>query len=114
MVVDTVRQKQAETKNLDAAVGTAIEQMPEDYAIKPILLANQAEVKSMFLTEFDEEKFKRQEREESAALKEAEVRNQVATDMLRDGDSLPKIMRISRMSEEAIRKIAKAIGVAVL
>ena len=109
--VDTVRQKQAVTKNnLDAAVDAAIEEMPEDYVIKPFLLANQAEVKNMFLTEFDEEKFMRQEREEV----EAEVNERVATDMLREGDSLPKIMRISLMSEAAIRKLAKTIGIAIL
>ena len=46
--------------------------------------------------------------------KEAEVRESVAMDMLRDGDSLSKIARISRLSEAKIHDIAKKLNIAVL
>ena len=38
----------------------------------------------------------------------------VATDMLREGEPLEKIARYSRLAEETIRNLAKALGVAVL
>jgi hypothetical protein len=38
--------------------------MPDEFVIKTFLLENRAEVKSMFLTEYDEEKTLRLEREE--------------------------------------------------
>ena len=55
-LVDAVRRYQNEKMDLDAAVDAAIDEMPDDYVIKPFLLKNKAEVKSMFLTEYDEKK----------------------------------------------------------
>ena len=48
------------------------------------------------------------------AKKEAEVRETVAADMLREGMALSVIEKISRLSEEAIRAIAEKIGVQVV
>ena len=47
-------------------------------------------------------------------LREAKVRESVATEMLKEKMPLEMIKRISKLSEESIRKIAKNIGVAVL
>ena len=118
-LVDRVRQRQADKMNLDAAVDAALEEMPEEFVIRRFLLANRAEVKNMFLTEFDEEKFKRQERAEGKAEgameKEAEVNECVATDLIKEGEtSVSFISRISRLSEDTIRKIAKGMGAVVL
>jgi hypothetical protein len=63
-LVDSVRKKQDEKMDLESAVDSAIDEMPESYEIYSFLVGNRAEVKTMFLTEFDEEKMKRQEREE--------------------------------------------------
>ena len=49
-----------------------------------------------------------------AEKKEAEVNERVAADMLRDGDPVSKIARISRLAEDKIRTLAKKINVAVL
>jgi hypothetical protein len=68
----------------------------------------------MFLTEYDEEKMKEQERKEAFADGVAEANERMAVDMLRDGEPLAKILRYSRLSEEYIRKLAKSLGVAVL
>ena len=93
----------------------------------------------MFLTEYDEEKVKEKEREEGrregiaegkrvgiaegkregiaegAKLNEAEVNERVARDLLREGmTSVSFISRISRLSEDAVRKLAKMMEVAVL
>lgn len=48
------------------------------------------------------------------AKKEAQVRENVAMDMLKEGAVLSVIERISKLSEEAIRAIAKKIGVEVV
>ncbi len=64
-LVDTVRKKQDEKMDLESAVDSAIDEMPESFEIYSFLVGNRAEVKTMFLTEFDEEKMKRQEREEA-------------------------------------------------
>lgn len=39
---------------VDTAVDEALTNMPEDFVIKPFLMANRAEVKIMFLTEYTE------------------------------------------------------------
>ena len=51
---------------------------------------------------------------EGEARKEAEVNERVATDMLKERLPLKTITKISKLSEEHIRQIAKSIGVAVL
>ena len=84
--------------------------MPEDFAIREFLITNRAEVRRMLLTEYDEEKVLAQERKET----ENKVREAVATDMIRDGESLAKIKKYSKLPEAAIRKLAESMGVAVL
>ena len=53
---------------------------------------------------------RREERQET----ESTVREEVAKDMLREKLPLETIKRVSKLSEAAIRKLAKSIGVAVL
>ena len=68
----------------------------------------------MFLTEYDKERefelLRREERRET----EAEVNERVAKDMLREKLPLETIKRVSKLSEDAIRKLAKSMGVAVI
>ena len=82
--------------------------------IRAFLLANRAGVKAMFLTEYDKERefelLRREERRET----ESTVREEVAKDMLKKNYPLDAIKDISKLSETAIRKLAKSIGVAVL
>ena len=86
--------------------------------IRAFLLANRAGVKAMFLTEYDKERefelLRREERREASRETECYVREEVAKDMLKDGEPIPKIIKYSKLSEAAIRKLAKSIGVAVL
>ncbi len=51
--------------NLDAAVDTAIDEMPEGYVIRKFLVANRGEIKNMFLTEYNQEKVLEKERAEA-------------------------------------------------
>lgn len=45
---------------------------------------------------------------------EKEINERVATDMIKDGEPLAKILKYSKLTEAAIRKLAKSMGVAVL
>jgi len=57
---------------------------------------------------------RREERREASRETESYVREEVAKDMLREKLPLETIKRVSKLSEAAIRKLAKSIGVAVL
>ena len=89
-----------------------------DFVIRAFLLANRAGVKAMFLTEYDKERefelLRREERREASRETECYVREEVAKDMLKKNYPLDAIKDISKLSETAIRKLAKSIGVAVL
>ena len=129
-LVDRVRHHQHVLHNFEAAVDAAIDEMPEDFVIRAFLLANRAGVKAMFLTEYDKEReFELLRREERREAKkelrqevqkeveqevEIEVNERVAKDMLKKNYPLDAIKDISKLSEAAIRKLAKSIGVAVL
>ena len=64
MEVLKFRSAQKIVKNIDAAIDYALDSMPDDSLIKPLIIANRAEVKRMFITEYDEaatmEKFKKE------------------------------------------------------
>ena len=73
----------------------------------------------MFLTEYDEEKVMGKERQEGywEGYREGyQERNiEIASDMLKAGGmSVPFIAQISRLSEEAVRKLASTLGIAIL
>ena len=119
-LVDTVRRHQDEKTDLDAAVDSALEDMPEEFVIRPFLLENRAEVKSMFLTEYNEEKILKQERMEGRKEGRMEGRMEgrhersieIAKDLLKEeGMTVAFIARISRLSEDVVRDLAKTMGV---
>ena len=45
---------------------------------------------------------------------EKEINERVATDMIKNGEPLAKILQYSKLTEAAIRKLAKSMGTAVL
>ena len=104
-LVETIRVKQRTMKNLEAAIDAAIDEMPDKFIIKNFLLLNKAEVKGMFLTEYDQDKVLAQERRE--------IEYRVATDMLVDNYPLQAIAKISKLSEEAILQLANSLGLPV-
>ena len=108
-LVDSIRRYQRELKDLEAAVDAALGEMPDEFMIKKFLLLNKAEVKGMFLTEYDQEKVLEQGRREAAN----DERRRVAMDMLKKNLPLSLIAEISKLSEEAIRKLADKIGVTI-
>lgn len=62
--VAKIRENQKQLKDIQAAVDAALEAMPEEYSIKPLLMANRAEVKRMCITEFNEDRLRRADRRE--------------------------------------------------
>lgn len=60
-LVESVRRHQREKMDLDAAVDAALDGMPDTFLIKEFVLGNRSEVKSMFLTEYNEEKIMEKE-----------------------------------------------------
>ena len=120
-LVDGVREHQRVLQDLEAAVDAAINEMPDSFAIKKFLISNQAEVKGMFLSAYDEEKdrakaLKEQEKLIREAKQEAEsqANERVAADMLLEKLPLELIKKVSRLSEDHIRQIAQRLGVAVM
>ena len=113
-LVDRIREHQRVLQNLEAAVDASIDEMPDSFVIRTLIEAHRVGVKKMFLTEYDEEKMKEQERKEAFADGVAEANERVATDMLKEKLPLKTITKISKLSEERIRQIAKSLGVAVL
>ena len=77
--------------------------------MKAFLIENRAEVKNMFLTEYNEEKVLGQERAEGKEERSREV----AADMIREGGMTTAfIARISRLSEATVIEMAESMKAA--
>lgn len=70
--VHETRVNQKTLGSLEKAVDAAIEKMADDSLIKPFLIANRSEVKSMFITEYDEERAFAEQREDAREEGKAE------------------------------------------
>ena len=89
--------------------------MPDDFIIKPFIIANRAEVKNMLFEEFDEKKYMNLFIEEGREEGRNERNKEVAADLLREGNmSASVIARISKLSEDNVRQLAISLGVSVL
>lgn len=113
-LVDAIRRYEKISHDIEAAVDAAIDEMPDDFFIKKFLLKNKTEVKGMFLTEYDQEKVLAYERLEGIEHGVEQTREQVASDMLKDGKPLEEIIKYSRMAKDVIVKIANSLGVTAI
>lgn len=82
-----------EDKNIEKAVDKAIEEMPEDFIIKPFLDAHRAEVREMLLTEYNE-----------AETKELFIKDGVKIGEKRLADLMSKLFELGR-SDDAERAV---------
>ena len=113
-LVDAVRRHQSEKMDLNAAVDATIDEMPDAYMIKKFLVENRAEVKSMFLTEYNEEKVLEKEREEGRKEGREERDLEIAAKLIKEGGlSASFLSRISDLSVDAVRSLAKSMGTVV-
>jgi predicted HTH domain antitoxin len=111
-LVDVVRTHQTEGMDLELAVDAALKQMPDGYVIKGFLLANQAEVKNMFLSDYNEQKVLEKERNEGRDEERERRDKEIVSNLLKEGfDSVPLISRIAAISEDAVRAIAKNMNI---
>ncbi len=114
-LVDSIRRNHK--NNLEEAVEQSINEMPDDFVIKKFILGHKAEVKGMFITEWDQEKFLEQQRkegvEEGIELGIENDRQRVARDMLVDKYPISAIAKISKLSEDVIKNLAGSLGVAL-
>ena len=113
-LVDAVRRHQKEGMYLDTAVDAAIEEMSDEYMIKPFIIGNRAEVKNMFLTEYDEEKTLAQERQDGIDMGIDQANERMAKDMLADGIPMEMIIKYSTLSEDSVRSLAKQYGLMIV
>ena len=114
-LIDRIRIHQKNGYNLENAVDKAVEEMPDDFIIKPFIIANRAEVKNMLFEEFDEKKYMNLFIEEGREEGRNERNKEVAADLLREGNmSASVIARISKLSEDNVRQLAISLGVSVL
>ncbi len=99
---------------LESAIDRSITDMPEDYLIKPFLMAHRSEVRGMLLTEYNEvetmQLFKEDGKKEglSQGLKEGREseRLDAIRDMVKYGDSKERILK--QYTEEEYNK---ALGI---
>lgn len=100
-LVENIRRAQRTLKNIGAAIDQAINAMPDDSLIKPSIIANRAEVKRMFITEYDEaatmEKFKR---EADRSRMEKDARG-----MYKKGLSLDDIAEVLEVNVDVVEQI---------
>ena len=98
---------------LGKSVDSAIDEMPENFELKSFFVENRAEIKDMIMTEFTiDEVYNRASREgREEGIRENRAR--VASDMLKDGEPIAKILKYSKLSEDTIRSIAHSLGLAV-
>ena len=98
--------------DLDAAVDAAVDEMPEAFVIREIIIANRAEVKAMLFTEYNEEKIMEKKHQEGYTEGVNQERERVAVAMIKEDNlSASFISRISLLSEGAVRKLANKTGV---
>ena len=65
--IDRIRFHKKNTESIEKAIDMAIADLSDDSIIKSFLIANKAEVKRMCITEYDEERFANEQREEGKA-----------------------------------------------
>ena len=108
-LIDRIRCNHKSTNNLNNAVNKTVEEMPDDFIIKPFIIANRAEVKNMLFEEYDEEKYKNlfieEGREEGRVEGIAENRISTARNLLASGVSDDIIINSTGISAVEFEKI---------
>ena len=109
-LVEEVR-KNKEQKGIESAIDKAISDMPDDFVIKPFLMAHRSEVKGMLLTEYDEaeamERFREDGWREGRLEGQLERAKQAALNLLKMGKlTLSEIAESVGLSVSEVQKIA--------
>jgi predicted transposase YdaD len=89
----------------------ALGDMPDGFVFKAFLMAHRAEIKGMFLEDYNEESFRREMRAEGYEDGRKEGCEEVATNMLKKGMPLPLIAEVCMMPEDKIKELAAELGI---
>lgn len=104
--------------DIEEAVDQAINELPEDFEIRSFLIGHRAEVKSMCITEYNEEEtmqlFKEQGREEGReegiGIGEQNRANEMAERMIRAKEPGDKIVLYTGLGKEDVNKLAGSLN----
>lgn len=110
-IVNGIRQNRGD--NLEETIDKVINSIPEDFVIRSFIMGHRAEVKGMFLTEWNQEKVLQQEREDSLEQGReqgiAEGITRMVAGMLKKNLPRPMIAEISNLPDEVIANIASQL-----
>ena len=76
--IQRIREVQNQKKSLEDSIDVAINEMPDDFVIKPFIILHRAEVKHMCITEYDEERTLAEMKEDGRKEGRAEGREELA------------------------------------
>ena len=100
---------------IEKSVDQAIDEMPEEFEIRPFLVRNKAEVRQMCITEYNEaetmQMFKEQGRKEGRKEGREEGRNEVAESMIKANESGDKIVQYTGLKKEDVDKLARNLHI---
>ncbi|MBQ5987879.1 MAG: hypothetical protein IJL67_00105 [Oscillospiraceae bacterium] len=102
-LIDRIRSNQKSINNLKTAVNKTVEEMPDDFIIKPFIIANRAEVKNMLFEEYDEKKYMNLFIEEGREKGREEGRNEGKA------NTLSILHTISELKDESDTEIVSSI-----
>ncbi|MBQ9564630.1 MAG: hypothetical protein IJU98_03480, partial [Synergistaceae bacterium] len=100
-IVREVRRNKSQ-EDLPSAIDRAITDMPDDFVIKPFLMAHKAEVKGMLLTEYNEAETMELFKEEGRAEGKAEGRAEIVRRMLAANMPYEQIAELTDLPIEQI------------
>jgi hypothetical protein len=105
-----VRVLQNEQTDIDAAMDMALGDMPDGFVLKAFLMAHRAEIKGMFLEDYNEESFRREMRAEGFEEGYEGCRNNMIVSMLKEGMPLSFVAKICKLPEDTIKELAAGLS----
>ena len=114
-LVENIRNALLISNNIEAAIDYSLDSMPNGSLIRPFIIANKAEVKRMFITEYDEaatmEKFKKEYLAQGLSQGDRQRKESVAMGMYEEGmdpDIIARVLKTTVEDVEVILGLKKA------
>ena len=103
-----VRKNRWAGNKLERAIDLALAELPDDSLIKPFLIRNRAEVKSMFITEYDEQRAFAEQKAEGFAEGRAEGRAKGLEEGIAEGEAIGAIRTLAGLVKDGLITISQA------
>ena len=107
-LIEQIR-KNNECMDIEAAIDSALDDMPEDFGLKKLLIANKAEVKQMCITEYNEAETMEQFREEGRKEGRKESKEETAVIMLKDNLEIDKVVMYSGLPKSRVLELQRTL-----